>query len=40
MVEKGLKAQNETLKSIEVYLKFFFWLAIVGLILTVISWFL
>jgi hypothetical protein len=34
---KGLKVQNETLKSIEGYLKFFFWVAIIGLILIVIS---
>jgi hypothetical protein len=34
---KGLKVQNETLKSIEGYLKFFFWLAVIGLILIVIS---
>ncbi len=26
IVVKGLKVQNETLKSIEGYLKFFFWL--------------
>lgn len=37
---KGQKIQNETLKSIEGYLKFFFWLAIIGLILIVISWLL
>ena len=34
---KGLKVQNETLKSIEGYLKFFFWLAVSGLILMGIS---
>jgi len=34
---KGQKIQNETLKSIEGYLKFFFWLAIIGLVLIVIS---
>ena len=37
MMVKGLKVQNETLKSIEGYLKFFFWLAVIGLILIVIS---
>jgi len=36
-MEKGLKTQNETLKSIEGYLKILFWLAVIGLILTVIS---
>lgn len=37
---KGQKIQNETLKSIEGYLKFFFWLAVIGLILIVFSLFL
>ena len=37
MMLKGQKIQNETLKSIEGYFKFFFWLAVIGLILIVIS---
>ncbi|MEB2784878.1 hypothetical protein [Algoriphagus persicinus] len=40
LVVTGQKVQNETLKSIEGYLKFFFWLAVIGLILIVFSLFL
>jgi single-stranded DNA-specific DHH superfamily exonuclease len=37
MISKGQKHQNETLISIEWYLKFFFWLAVIGLILIFLS---
>jgi hypothetical protein len=40
MVIKEMKVQHGTLKNIEWYLKFYFWLTIIGLILIVISWLL